>query len=225
MKHCVFWASLFASLVLTAAAYSGQPHIAREGIEWCDIWITQASETKLPRVLLIGDSITRGYYGKVAETLDGKACVARLTTSKSIGDPALLAEVALVVGQYPFQVIHFNNGLHGFGYTEEEYRAQFPELLTTIRKHAPGAKLIWATTTPVRTSGDAKSFAPQTERVKVRNEIARQCTSKEGIAVNDLFGLVENHPEYFSGDGVHLNAQGIAVQAEQVVRKIQEALK
>ena len=66
-------------------------------------------------MLLIGDSITQGYYGQVAERLKGKASVARLTTSKSVGDPALLAEVALVLGQCRFDVVHFNNGLHGLG--------------------------------------------------------------------------------------------------------------
>jgi hypothetical protein len=92
-------------------------------------------------VLLIGDSITGGYGPKVADALKGKASVARLTTSNSIGDPALLAEVALVLGQCRFDVVHFNNGLHGWGYSEEEYQKCFPELVATIRKHAPQAKL------------------------------------------------------------------------------------
>ena len=57
-----------------------------------------------------------------------------------------------------FDVVHFNNGLHGWGYNEEEYQKHFPELVATIRKHAPKAKLTWATTTPVRTSGDLTVF-------------------------------------------------------------------
>jgi len=46
--------------------------------EWCDIWISHANETKLPRVLLIGDSIARDYYPEVERRLAGKAFVARL---------------------------------------------------------------------------------------------------------------------------------------------------
>ena len=105
-------------------------------------------------MLLIGDSITKGYYPQVAEKLKGKASVARLATSKSLGDPVLLAEVALVLDQCRFDVVHFNNGMHGWGYSEEEYGKAFPELVATIRKHAPKAKLIWATTTPVRRRGN-----------------------------------------------------------------------
>ena len=94
-RYCL---ALATAIGATAAIYAEEPHVARERIEWCNIWIPDANGTTLPRVLLIGDSITQGYYRQVAERLEGKASVARLTTSKSIGDPALLAEVALVLG-------------------------------------------------------------------------------------------------------------------------------
>jgi hypothetical protein len=45
------------------------------------VWITHANENKLPRVLLIGDSIARDYYPEVEKRLAGKAYVNRLTTS------------------------------------------------------------------------------------------------------------------------------------------------
>ena len=44
--------------IATVALHAEEPHIARESIEWCNIWIPDANGTKLPRVLLIGDSIT-----------------------------------------------------------------------------------------------------------------------------------------------------------------------
>lgn len=223
-------ATLASCCLIAAAAATGnvsaaEPHISRESIEWCNVWIPDANGTKLPRVLLLGDSITQGYYPKVAERLNGKASVARLTTSKSVGDPALLAEVALVLDQCPFDVVHFNNGLHGWGYSEEEYREHFPELVATIRKHAPKAKLLWATTTPMRKAGDPKVIVEGTNRVKARNAIAEAIVAREKTAVDDLYGLVKDHPEYWSHDGVHFNSQGIEVQAEQVARRIAESLK
>ncbi|MGO8751087.1 MAG: SGNH/GDSL hydrolase family protein [Thermoguttaceae bacterium] len=214
-----------AAVVETSTARAEEPHISREAIEWCNIWIPDANWTKLPRVLLIGDSITQGYYQAVADKLKGKASVARLTTSKSIGDPALPAEAALVLDQCRFDVVHFNNGLHGWGYTEAEYRKDFPELLATIRKHAPKAKLIWATTTPMRRSSNLAVVAEGTKRVQARNQIAEEFVVREGIAVDDLDGLVKDHPEYWSADGVHFNGKGIGVQAEQVSKRILESLK
>jgi lysophospholipase L1-like esterase len=220
-----YFLALATTIAAMAAIHAEEPHISRESIEWCNIWIPDANGTKLPHVLLIGDSITGGYGPKVADELNGKASVARLTTSKSIGDPAILAEVAMVLDQCRFDVVHFNNGLHGWGYTEAEYETHFPKLVATIRKHAPKAKLIWATITPMRQAGKLDVIAEGTKRVLARNRIADVFVTKEGITVDDLYGLVKDHPEYWSNDGVHFNGKGIAVQAEQVTKRVLESLK
>jgi len=223
----LFYGCLSLSLAfgVTAVVSSAEPHISREAIEWCNIWIPDANGTKLPRVLLIGDSITGGYGPKVADEMKGKVSVARLTTSKSIGDPALLAEVAMVLDQCQFDVVHFNNGLHGWGYSEAEYEKSFSDLVGTIRKQAPKAKLIWATITPMRQAGKLETIAEGTERVKARNKIAEGIVAKERISVDDLYSLVKDRPDYWSKDGVHFNGKGIAVQAEQVTERILENLK
>ena len=67
-----------------------------------------------------------------------------------------------MLGEYHFDVIHFNNGMHGWGYTEEEYTKHFPDLIDTLKKGARGAKLIWATTTPVREASNFEQFSPRT---------------------------------------------------------------
>jgi lysophospholipase L1-like esterase len=212
-------------MTIATVSRGQESHIAREAIEWADVWIPEANGTTLPRVLFIGDSITRGYYPKVTEQLQGKASVARLATSKSIGDPVLLAEVAMVLDQCRFDVVHFNNGLHGWGYSENEYQKDFPELVATIRKHAPKAKLIWATITPMRKRENLAVFSEGTKRVQARNKIAERIVAREGIAVDDLYGLVKDHPEYWSNDGVHFNGKGVAVEAEQAATRVMESLK
>lgn len=83
---------------LAGAAPKTTP-LSRESIEWCDIWISHANETNFPRVLLIGDSITRDYYPEVEKRLSDRAFVARLTTSRFVGDPVLLKEIELVLDQ------------------------------------------------------------------------------------------------------------------------------
>jgi lysophospholipase L1-like esterase len=35
----------------------------------------------------------------------------------------------------------------------------------------------------------------------------------------------EDHPEYWSNDGVHFNGKGVTVEAEQVAKRIVERLK
>jgi hypothetical protein len=154
---------------------------------------------------------------------NGPYC-ARLTTSKCVADPAFLDEVQLLLKQYRFAVIHFNNGLHGFGYTEDQYRAGLSGLLEALEKHSGNAKLIWATTTPVRVQGNLGQIAETTERVKARNQIAAEILRDRDIVTNDLYGLVEQHQEYFSGDGVHFNEQGRELQAKQVAEAVLSCL-
>jgi lysophospholipase L1-like esterase len=198
----------------------------REGIEWCDIWISHANETGLPRVLLIGDSITRGYYPAVEKALAGRAFVARLTTSAFLTDPMLSQQIALVLDNTQFDVIHFNNGMHGWQHSEAEYRKAFPDFVANLQKHAPGAKLVWATTTPLKPSTNSPPANPthaSNARVATRNTIALEYVKTLGIPVDDLHALAQGHPEYHSDD-VHFNREGIAVQAKQVAAQIEKLL-
>src|ERR1017187_1699856 len=180
------WLAILA--VAVQADTPPMPPSGRESIEWCDIWISHASETNLPRVLLIGDSIARAYFPEVEKRLAGKAYVARLATSRFLSDPVLAKEIALVLEGTKFDIIHFNNGMHGWQHSEQEYRKAFPEILATIQSHAPDAKLIWATTTPLK---ESKTLPPDNqtqasdERIAARNAIALECLKGQGIAVDD----------------------------------------
>src|ERR1700742_965094 len=121
MEKLLLSLSLAAGFTINLVAAEPNPMPpAREAIEWCDIWISHANETNLPRVLLIGDSITRDYYPEVEKRLAGKALVARLATSRFPADPMLAKEIALVLDGTRFDVIHFNNGMHGWHYSEAD---------------------------------------------------------------------------------------------------------
>src|SRR5438309_7842582 len=203
--------ALAAAFAINAAAAEPKTTMpALESIEWCDIWISHANETNLPRVLLIGDSITRAYYPEVEKRLAGKAFVARLATSRFVADPVLLKEIALVLDGTKFEVIQFNNGMHGWQHSEEEYRKAFPKLIKTIRAHAPKARLIWATTTPLR---DGKDVTYDTkaeysdERIAARNALGSEIVNAQKIPIVDLSAAVRGHPELHS-DNVHFNGQG-----------------
>jgi lysophospholipase L1-like esterase len=212
---------------LAGAQPANYPPSAKESIEWCDLWITHANETNLPRVLLIGDSITRAYYPEVEKRLEGKAYVGRLSSSAFISDPALIKQVEMVLGEYKFDVIHFNNGMHGWQHSEKEYAQALPKLLKTIQKCAPNAKLIWANTTPLKVSPtlppDNQTQATD-ERIAARNAIALKLMQAKGIPVNDLNTPMRGHPELHS-DNVHFNDQGVAIQAAQVAASVEKLLK
>ena len=163
MREVLFSALLSVGFICFCAPAGAQEHIAREYIEWSDVWLTGANQTDKPHVL--------------------------------------------------------------FDYTEEEYAEAFPEYVALIRKYAPDAKLIWATITPVRQGEGMKDFAPITERMKARNAIATEYVKSQGIEVNDLWGLVADHPEYYAGgDGTHPVEVGFDALARQVAKVVEEAL-
>ena len=226
MKRTIFLGIVLALMLPLLASVSETEGGAvlepvRERIEWCDIWFTDADKEDRPRVLMIGDSITRGYFGLVEQQLGERAYCSRLTTSRSVCDPVFLMELKLVLSQYRFAVIHFNNGLHGWAYTEDQYKVSFGVFLDLLEREAHGAKLVWASTTPVL---DSSGMGDHAGRVAKRNAIAAELTRPRGIPTNDLHALVAGHAEYFSKDGVHFSKKGKRLQGEQVAAVVGKAL-
>ena len=215
---------LVAISILTCCSLLMAEEPIRERIEWIDIWVTDADKEELPRVLFVGDSITRGYFGAVEKQLAEKASCARLTTSKCVSDPTFDDDLLLLLKQYKFTIIHFNNGLHGWGYTEEQYRYGLLKTIAVLKENSNGAKLIWTTTTPVREKTDLNTFSKQTDRVIERNQMAAEIVKEQGIATDDLFELVKGHPEWQSNDGVHFNGGGNEAMARQVAESVLKVL-
>jgi len=175
----------------------------------------------------------------VQELLNGKATVQRIPWNG--GDTGSgfdkLKQVGLAKGRW--DVIHFNWGLHDLKYVRTEgektildaetgeqvrsveaYAENMKELIALMK--ASGARLIFATTTPVppgaggRNVGDAKRY----------NEAVLPLMKQEGVMVNDLYALVyPKLSEYQRPANVHFLPEGSQAMAKQVAAKILEALK
>jgi lysophospholipase L1-like esterase len=193
-----------------------------EEIEWTWEVRPAHADAKLPNVLLLGDSITRNYYPEVQRQLNGIANVYLMASSTSVGDPRLarqIEEFSSAEGVV-FRVVHFNNGMHGWAYSEQEYREAFPGFLAAIRGIAPKAALIWATTTPVKKESDP---GPTNSRVDARNAIALALVKGDGIAVDDQHGLMLQHADLYQ-DAVHFNDAGAVIEGKQAAQVIREEL-
>ena len=190
--------------------------ISREGTEWCNIWLNSATSTDKARVLLVGDSITNAYFNPVSKLLKKDVYCAKLTTSACVSDPVFINQLSAMFNNYNYSVVHFNNGLHGFGYTEEEYKVGYEKALKYIKEKAPKAKLILALSTPLKSSSSQNSLNP---RVDKRNEIVRELAKKYGATVNDLHSISKGHPEYYS-DPYHYKAEAVKLQSEKVAQEI-----
>jgi lysophospholipase L1-like esterase len=193
-----------------------------EEIEWT--WEVRPAhvDAKLPNVLLLGDSITRAYFPEVQRQLDGVANVYLMASSTSVGDPRLTRQIEEFSSaeRVKFSVVHFNNGMHGWAYSEKEYREAFPAFLAEIRAIAPKAALIWATSTPVKKETEP---GPTNARAEARNAIAESLVKPAGIMIDDQHALIAQHGDLYL-DGVHFNDQGTVLQGKQAAQLIRGLL-
>ena len=221
LPACTVLAAIVLGLAPCTHAADRVAHI--EKIEWT--WSDRPAEVddRLPSVLLLGDSITRGYYDPVVDLLKGKANVYLFATSAAIGADRLLDQIRAygkMVG-VRFDLVHLNNGMHGITYSEAEYRAHYPEFLRTVKNQWPLAKCIVATTTPVRIDS---ADSPSNTRIGARNAAAVEVAGKAGCRIDDQHALMLQHQDLHDGN-VHYTPAGARVQAEQVVTLILQLLK
>ena len=218
----MFLAGLFTALLLIWPVEGQAAKSIAEKIEWTWEVTPDHPRADLPNVLLVGDSITRNYFPAVTKELDGKANVYLFATSTSVGDSRLAAQLRefFAMENTHFRVIHFNNGMHGWGFTEQEYKAAFPALIGALHTGDPQAKLIWANSTPVRKDNPEGAT---NARVTVRNEIAASIVKQEGIPIDDQHEVIHQHPDQFSDD-VHPNEAASMIQGKQAAAMIEKLL-
>jgi hypothetical protein len=197
--------------------------INREHIEWLDTWVRGADDSTRPKVLLIGDSIVRGYYDPVQETFGEEVDVARLATSACVCAPHYTNELSLLLTQHTFAVVHFNNGLHGWADSDTAYGEALSDAMDFIVRNCSGS-VIWAHTTPVRDTADLSAFGERNVRVQTRNRLAAAAAAARGLPVNDLYSVIADHRDCFSGDGVHHSPAGKAALGAAVTAAIRAQL-
>ena len=213
---------MFLCFLIALLSVAQDRRMVTEKIEWTYSDRPSTPDPALPNVLLIGDSITRAYYPAVAKGLEGKANCYYFATSASIGDARLAPQIKenfTMIG-VAFDLVHFNNGMHGWGYTEDEYAKYFGEPIAQIRSAAPSAKLIWASTTPVRKD---QPGGASNARIEARNAIAARMFGGS-IPIDDQHSLMKAHSDLHSDD-VHFTPVGSAIQAAQVVDGIVKLLR
>lgn len=193
--------------------------------------------SSLPKVLIIGDSISIGYTPFVKQALEGRAVVER---NEGNAGPTIrgLKHIDEWLGDTAWDVIHFNFGLHDMKYVsdsdelvavEEGHQwipfEQYADNLNQIvqRLKATSAKLIFATTTPVPEG--VKGRVPG-DHVKY-NEAALAVMMANGVLVNDLCAVIETDREAKGGipADVHYTEEGSKFLGAAVIHHIENALK
>jgi acyl-CoA thioesterase-1 len=185
-------------------------------------------DPKLPRVLLIGDSISIGDTLEVRKLLAGKANVHRITVN---GGPTTrgVEQLDKWLGTGRWDVIHFNWGLHDLKLmTNEQHQVELVQYEENLRQlvkklQTTGAKLIWASTTPVP---EGKLNPPRRPADVPRyNEAALRVMKESRVAVNDLYAFaLPQLSEIQLPANVHFKPEGSTELAKPVADSIAAVL-
>jgi len=182
-------------------------------------WDFVQDDPKLPRVLLIGDSVSRGYTQAARKALAGKANVHRAPAN--CGPTASgLKNINVWLGDGKWDVIHFNFGIHDRNTAIADYTQRLEQLIERMKK--TGAKLVWASTTPIP---DDLTKNQTAESIVERNQAAAELIEKHDVAMDDLFSAITPHlPEMQNPNDVHFNASGYEFLGGTVASAIEASL-
>jgi Ca2+-binding RTX toxin-like protein len=173
-------------------------------------WDFVEDDPALPRVLLIGDSVSRAYTQAVREELTGIANVHRAPAN--CGPTAYGVEkLDTWLGNGTWDVIHFNFGIHDRETPLADYVTRLEQLVERMQQ--TGAELVWASTTPIPDVPGKYSA----ESIVQRNSAAANVMQEHGVAIDDLFtAITPRLAEWQNPGDVHFLEPGNEFLGEQV---------
>lgn len=181
-----------------------------------------------PRVLLIGDSILGGYLKGVAAALEGEAYVDGWMNPYHQASGNLEAMLSEVLAHGPYDLVHFNMGLHGWQpdrIPADKFVPLTQRVVDIIRRGSPRAVLIWASSTPVTVKGKPTELDPVINPTIIEhNRLAAKVMAEAGVPVADFYALLVPHLELARGDQFHWQAPAYAILAEAVVASVRKRL-
>ncbi|MDA0837334.1 MAG: SGNH/GDSL hydrolase family protein [Planctomycetota bacterium] len=177
-------------------------------------WDYVTDDPALPRVLLIGDSISRGYTVPARKLMTGKVNLHRAPANCGPTSQGLkMLDVWLGDGKW--DLIHFNFGIHDRNSKAEDYAARLEQII--VRLKLTGAKLIWATSTPL--PDDSKTYK-KGDCARL-NAAASEVIEKHAIANNDLYSAIQPHLANYQNPGdCHFNGPGYEFLGQRVADAI-----
>ena len=193
-------------------------------------------EKKVPKVLLMGDSIRMAYAPVVEKMLVGRVEI--ISQKANGGDSAnVLKNLDAWVLQHQPDLVHINCGLHDLKFDKktmryqvslEEYESNLRNIVIQIREKTK-ARIVFALTTPIIDERHAQrkaTFDRFEKDVLAFNAVALKVMDTLKVPVNDLHEIVVrgNAGKMLGKDGTHYTPEGNQKLAQAVTDTVKRHL-
>ena len=187
-------------------------------VHFRNIWVEEkpdpreTDDSNLPRVLVIGDSISMNYHDAAKQALDGIANYHRIEGNASNVKNGV-RKAPTWLGNYHekglhWDVIQFNHGLHDlkqkydsktetwgdYSVPLETYQQNLEKLIGILKQ--TDAVLIWCSTTPVPNSNKGRYARRQGAAADFNRAAAEVIKKHPEILVTDLYQTVDEAPAF-----------------------------
>ena len=218
-----FW-SLIACSVFADLPTAREPdkRLQSEGKGW-RLEKAQIINSKMPRILLIGDSILNGYARQVIKKLNGKAYV-DMWVNPYHQSENLNKVLDRVLSQGPYDLIHFNVGLHGWQDGRIKKGTFIPltrDYVKVIKSRYPKAKLIWANSTPVTEKNNVAALDSEINpKIIEHNRMAKLVMDEMNVPINNFYELLDRNRKLAKGDRFHWTRPAYDLLADMVTKSV-----
>lgn len=157
-----------------------------------DAWAHVKDDPALPRVLIIGDSISRAYTSAARAALTGKANVHRAPANCGPTSRFLQNENGelwlMQNSSNKWDAVVVNFGIHD-GKSPSGYEERLRKIITRL-KHTGAKEIFWVRTTPW--GKDATVFEPDAagDASQITNPISDRVAQEEGLKVIDAHAIM-----------------------------------
>jgi hypothetical protein len=197
-------------------------------------------DPRLPRILIIGDSISGHYLSGVRERMRGRANVIgessmRKGTWASMAPNFYRSDWAargddlkkFLTKRGPFDIVHFNNGIHNFFRAkpgdEKPYAEQLRKVVATIRES--GAVCLFANSTGTVADNTISKSPNYLTNCRAFNAAAEAVMRELNVPVTDIYGMIQPRiKELISSDLIHTNKEADAMMADLIAKRLTETV-
>ena len=203
----------------------------------CDLGIENPRQ---PRILIIGDSISGHYINFVIDGMRERANVigesSMVKGTWASMDPRFYrADWAskddnlkkFLAERGPFQIVHFNNGIHNFFGAkpgdEVPYAEQLRKVVAIIRES--GAVCLFANSTGTVGDNTIARSPNYLTNCKVFNAAAEKVMAELNVPVTDIYGVIQPRiKELISPDLIHPKGEASPLMANAIIARLNETL-